>query len=198
MTEANDTIQSLASYPTASGGVPIGTILPYGGPVSGSSQGTLETQGYLFCDGSEITRSDYSELFSVIGNAFGAGDNVNTFNLPNLQGLFLRGVSHESGNDPDATSRTASGSCGNTGNNVGSYQGDVYQSHDHPHWHWLYIVGNTFGDQYWGIDYANSSSQGWTQGAYDRGTSTSTSLSGGNETRPKNIYVNYIIKAKNV
>jgi hypothetical protein len=196
MTEANDTIQSLAAYPTVSGGVPIGTILPYGGLVSGSSQGTLETQGYLFCDGTAISRSGYSELFSVIGNAFGGGDNVNTFNLPNLQGLFLRGVSHGSGNDPDANSRTASGPSGNTGDNVGSYQGDVYLSHDHPHWHRLFIVGNSFDEKNWAINYANS--EGWTQGGYDRGTSTNTTQSGGNETRPKNIYVNYIIKAKNV
>jgi phage-related tail fiber protein len=107
MTETTDTIQSFAAYPTASGGVPIGTILPYGGPVSGSSQGTLETQGYLFCDGTAISRSDYSALFSVIGNAFGAGNNVDTFNLPDLRGLFLRGVDGGSGKDPDTNSRTA-------------------------------------------------------------------------------------------
>jgi microcystin-dependent protein len=196
MTETTETTQLGDAYRTATGSVPIGTILPYGGLVSGSSQGTLEIQGYLFCDGSAISRSDYEELFSVIGNAFGAGDSVNTFNLPNLQGLFLRGVSAGSGNDPDANSRTASAPGGSTGDNVGSYQGDVYQTHDHPHWHRLYIVGNTDGDINWAVNYANS--EGGTEGKYDRGMSTDYTQSGGKETRPKNIYVNYIIKATNV
>jgi hypothetical protein len=40
--------------------------------------------------------------------------------------------------------------------------------------------------------------RGGTEGKYDRGMSTDYTQSGGNETRPKNIYVNYIIKAKNV
>ena len=41
-------------------------------------------EGYLECDGKEISRITYSNLFSVIGTYFGAGDNVNTFNVANL------------------------------------------------------------------------------------------------------------------
>ncbi len=42
--------------------------------------------GYLFCDGSAVSRTTYSRLFSVIGTIYGIGDNSTTFNLPNLQG----------------------------------------------------------------------------------------------------------------
>jgi microcystin-dependent protein len=42
--------------------------------------------GYLFCDGSAISRSTYSNLFAVLGTIYGNGDGINTFNLPNLQG----------------------------------------------------------------------------------------------------------------
>lgn len=54
----------------------IGTILTN---ITGSTP-----QGYVECDGKEISRITYSNLFLVIGIYFGAGDNVNTFNVPNL------------------------------------------------------------------------------------------------------------------
>lgn len=41
-------------------------------------------EGYLLCDGSELNRVVYSELFSVIGTTWGSGDGVNTFNLPDI------------------------------------------------------------------------------------------------------------------
>lgn len=47
--------------------------------------------GWLLCDGSAISRTDYSELFEVIGTTYGAGDGSTTFNLPNLIDRFLQG-----------------------------------------------------------------------------------------------------------
>lgn len=41
--------------------------------------------GWLFCRGQAISRVDYQKLFGVIGTKWGAGDNVNTFNLPPAQ-----------------------------------------------------------------------------------------------------------------
>ena len=41
-------------------------------------------EGWLLCDGSEISRSDYSALFASIGTTYGAGDGNSTFNLPNF------------------------------------------------------------------------------------------------------------------
>lgn len=46
----------------------------------------------LACDGSEVSRETYSELFEVFGETFGAGDGATTFNLPDLRGAFLRCV----------------------------------------------------------------------------------------------------------
>jgi len=54
--------------------VPAGVTLPYAG--------NTVPGGYLFCDGSAISRTDYSELFEVIGTSFGVGDGSTTFNLP--------------------------------------------------------------------------------------------------------------------
>lgn len=39
--------------------------------------------GFLWCDGSEVIRNLYPELFDVIGTTYGAGDGTTTFNLPN-------------------------------------------------------------------------------------------------------------------
>lgn len=40
--------------------------------------------GYLPCDGSEVSRTDYAVLFNMIGTIYGAGNGVSTFDLPNL------------------------------------------------------------------------------------------------------------------
>lgn len=45
--------------------------------------------GYLVCDGSEVGREEYSELFAVIGTTYGAGDGIATFNLPSISGKTL-------------------------------------------------------------------------------------------------------------
>ena len=44
----------------------------------------------LLCDGSEISRETYSELFNVIGTIYGEGDGSTTFNIPDYRGAFLR------------------------------------------------------------------------------------------------------------
>lgn len=47
--------------------------------------------GWLICDGGAISRTAYSELFSVIGTYWGAGDGTTTFNVPNMKGRVLVG-----------------------------------------------------------------------------------------------------------
>lgn len=43
-------------------------------------------EGYLVCDGSAVSRSDYLDLFTLIGTTYGAGDGGTTFNLPDMSG----------------------------------------------------------------------------------------------------------------
>jgi microcystin-dependent protein len=56
---------------------PTGVVQMFGG-FSGSTPA-----GYLFCDGTAVSRTTYAALFAVIGAAFGSGDGSTTFNLPN-------------------------------------------------------------------------------------------------------------------
>lgn len=55
-------------------GLPVGSGCDY--------YGSTAPEGYLFADGSEISRTEYAELFEVIGETYGAGDGETTFNLP--------------------------------------------------------------------------------------------------------------------
>jgi len=55
-----------------------GSILPYAGDDV--------PDGFLLCDGSEVGREEYDDLFDVIGETFGNGDGSTTFNLPDLSG----------------------------------------------------------------------------------------------------------------
>lgn len=65
-------------------GVP-GIVIPFAGTVS--------PEGYLLCDGSAVSRSTYALLYAVIGDTYGAGDGSTTFNLPDLRGRVVIGIS---------------------------------------------------------------------------------------------------------
>ena len=64
--------------------VPSGSVIPFAGSTA--------PQGYLLCDGREVSRTDYPYLFDVIGTTYGEGDGNTTFNLPNLQDKFIEGA----------------------------------------------------------------------------------------------------------
>ncbi|MCP4137461.1 MAG: hypothetical protein GY754_41220, partial [bacterium] len=121
---------------------PVGSITPF----AGSKEKV--PHGWLFCDGRSVSRSEYCELFQVVGIAWGSPDG-DLFNVPDLRGVFLRGVDRGSGKDPGAGSRVAIMSGGNTGNNVGSYQVDEFESHNHR------VHGTNHGDTPEHTDYSS-------------------------------------------
>lgn len=92
-----------------------------------STSSTTPPSGFLYCDGSAVSRTQYAELFAAIGTTFGSGDGSTTFNLPDGQGIFLRG-----------TGSQTIGGISYTGGAIGTKQNDAYQGH----WHTL---GNTSG-----------------------------------------------------
>lgn len=63
--------------------VPIGAVLPfYGGE---------PPRNWLLCYGQQVSRTDYPELFRVIGTRAGAGNGSSTFNVPDLRGKVIYG-----------------------------------------------------------------------------------------------------------
>lgn len=63
---------------------PVGSIVLWGGDSVPAN--------YLPCVGSAVSRTEYSDLFSVIGTQFGEGDGSTTFNLPDFSGLAPVGI----------------------------------------------------------------------------------------------------------
>lgn len=176
--------------------VPPGSIMPFGGPT------TRIPAGWRLCDGSALRGSDVPNLYAAIGTAWGDGTTspagaqnafsagVTNFNLPDLRGYFLRGVDGAPGRDPDKLSRTSIASGSSTGASVGSVQSDALQGHKHQ------SEGNWFI-----TDAAGTINPGGAVGMrtiakvggpIDDGTNGTPRTS--SETRPKNAYVNYIIK----
>ena len=64
--------------------LPAGSIMPFAGHNI--------PNGFLLCDGREISRDEYSNLFNALGEDWGEGNGSTTFNIPDLRGAFLRGV----------------------------------------------------------------------------------------------------------
>jgi microcystin-dependent protein len=175
--------------------LPSGMISPYGG--------TSAPTGWLLCDGSNVSRTDYASLFTAIGTAFGSGNGSTTFSLPDLRGRFIRGRDGDTNRDPDRASRTAMSSGGNTGDNVGSVQGDATAVNG------LSATAASNGNHNHNVTSDANSTAGATRAWYsgnDTGTTTEVTSTDGehshtitldssnNETRPLNAYVNFIIK----
>lgn len=73
--------------------------------------------GWLIANGAAISRTSYASLFAVIGTIYGAGDGSTTFNIPDMRGLFVRGLDIGRGVDP--------------GRALGAFQGDAMRDHIH-------------------------------------------------------------------
>jgi len=60
------------------GNNPTGTVIHFAG--------TTAPDGYVLCDGTDVSRTEYADLFSVIGTTYGIGNGATTFNLPDVSG----------------------------------------------------------------------------------------------------------------
>jgi microcystin-dependent protein len=63
------------------GGGDVGDSLPIGAFVKYPWSAPIP-EGYLKCDGAEVSRAEYDQLFAVLGTEYGAGDGSTTFLLP--------------------------------------------------------------------------------------------------------------------
>jgi microcystin-dependent protein len=196
--EATDLEERITAIPA-----PVGAILAYGGPIY---QPALEKEGWMLCDGRELSRKEYFELFDRIGELWGSGNNVGTFNIPDLRGYFLRGVDNKAGVDPDAASRTNKDKR-QTGDQAGTLQG-MATGAPHVAFKADDAGTHTHGDPTWnshpgayeiatanrgpgGVDYGPESAP-TTEG----GNHAHTVSGGDKETRPVNAYVHWIIRVR--
>lgn len=122
--------------------VPVGSIMAYGGVEA--------PPGWLLCDGSEVQKSDFNDLWQTIGFNFRdstliSDNGVNFFALPDLRGRFALGLDNMGG--PPAN-RVTSGAANQIGNSLGSENitVDVENLPEHEH-----DLSAPSGAQYYGI-----------------------------------------------
>lgn len=181
--------------------VPVGAVSAYAG--------SSVPDGFLLCDGSAVSRTTYASLFAAISTAHGQGDGSTTFNLPDYRGRFLRGVAGGQTTDPDRALRTAMATGGATGDNVGSVQGQAFQTHTHTqnaHSHNIQDAsagGSAARVNVVALDrlYGGTGSTSYSLTAINTvavnqnaTASGATSQASTSETRPVNAGVNYLIK----
>lgn len=104
-------------------GVPSGGMFEWAG-------GTAP-DGYLLCDGSAVSRSEYPSLFTAIGTVWGVGDGSTTFNVPDFRGRVTIG----SGAGPSLTPRTV-------GQKGGEERHALTSAENGPHFH-VYNQGSS-------------------------------------------------------
>lgn len=88
---------------------PIGALLDYGGstdPVAGK---------WILADGRAISRTTYASLFTIMGTTYGIGDNLTTFNVPDLRGRVSVGPDTMGTAQGDAARLPDNDARGNTG-----------------------------------------------------------------------------------
>jgi len=179
--------------------VPVGAILSFAG------EKNRIPEGWLPCEGQLVSNEKFPDLFSAIGTVWG-GSGTPNFYLPDLRGMFLRGVSGDTDNDPEKLQRRSPrenespSNPGNHGNNVGSVQSHAFSSHDHNfndpgHGH-LYMKGTTI-DSWGGNVVPSGQNLGQAAAVAASKTNITFAKQGGLETRPLNAYIFYIIKVTN-
>ena len=189
---ANDVLQS-----DGSGNLSF-TALPQAVP-TGSVHlmaSTTVPSGYEKCNGQALSRTVYADLFAEIGTAFGAGDGSTTFNVPDLRGEFVRGWDDSRGVD--------------SGRNFATAQSDQNKQHNHsasatstvsdPGHNHVYIDQQAHNEGYrpWKAGDNDCGQRNKNTNNAFTGISVSTSVTvandGGNEARPRNIAMMYVIK----
>ena len=187
--------------------VPVGTVIAYlGEPAS------LEGSGWLLCDGSPLPIKDYKELFAVLQWNYGYGNDQEGrkhFSLPDLRGMFLRGVDMGRKVDKDAELRTSPVNQEIiVGDYVGTIEQDAIQKHKHTDSGHNHATNATAAVGQ--VDSDNSGQKAAPpnpptatifNGYANLGDPVDSGTGGGQvrlstETRPINFSVYYIIKAK--
>jgi microcystin-dependent protein len=166
-----------------SSGANVGDIKPFAGAVVPA--------GWLECGGQAVSRVTYAALFLAIGATYGAGDGVNTFNVPDCRGRSLFGKDDMGG---AAANRLTTGGGGVNGVALGAVGGGqsvtLTEAQMPAHTH-QQNYGNASAGASGNVGaLANGSgSIGATQSTVSKGSS------GSHANIPPAIVTNYIIKA---
>ena len=149
---------------------------------------------WLLCNGQAVSRTEYADLFDLIGTNFGAGDGINTFNIPDYRGKFLRGLGGDSAADVYTTQSASNSMSGhyhgfgyNNENNAGTFAAKASAAN--------YDMPSNSGTRSWNGSEDGGSYNGDVS-TYSANMITTLPIETNAEDRPINMAVNYFIKAK--
>lgn len=147
--------------------------------------GSTSPAGWLLCDGSAVSRTDYADLYAVIGDTYGPGDGSTTFNLPNLVDKFIEG-STTAGTEKTAGLPNITGSVENRAwISSGGSAGGIFTNYNGA------IVNGGKGDTFGAIASAASN----TSNILEFDASQSNSIYGNaNTVQPPALTMRYVIK----
>lgn len=152
---------------------------------------------WKFCNGAELSRTEYAELFSVIGVTYGGGDGITTFNLPDMRECVPVGIGHNTTNVFDATETDPNtGSAGTQAHDeytLGQFKDDQFQGH----WHECLQIDGTGSTSHYKPDVTQNFTSAY--GAYVRNPKTDNNNGTprtGSTTHGKQVGVNYIIRVQ--
>jgi len=93
--------------------------------------GSSEPSGWKFCNGQELSRSTFSDLFNVIGTTFGTGDGSTTFNVPDLRDRSPLGTATMGSTDAGRVDTTSTALGDSGGADEHTLTTSEMPSHDH-------------------------------------------------------------------
>lgn len=67
-------------------------MVPAGSLIMSAKAAGSDPAGWLFCDGRDVSRTTYADLFTAIGTLYGTGDGSTTFGIPDCRGKSPLGV----------------------------------------------------------------------------------------------------------
>jgi len=202
---------------------PIGTIMAFAGQWSRDKEGKPQMiQGWCIYEGQTRLRGEFRELFLVIGELYGKAPNDESFLMPDLKGVFLRGVDLEQKIDVDSKTRRFAFPVSlnkteldtrATRNGIGSWQDDATSlptsipfatgmdgEHEHSEGNFdrlLQANEKRTIDLPTPLDDKGPEPNLATSAKMTKGKHSHTVNTGGDaETRPTNVAVYWIIKAK--
>jgi microcystin-dependent protein len=160
---------------------PIGSIMSFGGDITDPGViGILAASGWLACNGSALRIAQYPALYDVIGTTFGSAPLK--FNLPDLRGYFVTGA----GKTAVGTKLTVS--------TTGTPVVPLITTTNGDHQHTMYNIPTDTHviDVVAGVDLAENNPNGSPTSS--DGQHTHVVSGGDSESRPPNVYVDYIIR----
>ncbi|MFB9076326.1 tail fiber protein [Flavobacterium procerum] len=182
---SNEKLHHVPYAIAANNGVPTGSIMPF--------IGTVAPDGWVLCNGAALP-STATALIALLGSN----------NAPNLQGMFLRGTGTNSLNNQagPALKTTQNEELKSHLHGKGTLTTQTAGDHNHGDGNYDKLLSITRDNTLSAKDYDNEGIQpdlGTVKPLLNAGSHThiisgETASTGGNETRPVNYGVNYIIK----